>query len=106
MSRFFLLVIALALLAVACGTGEPASTAAVVPTTATTQAVSTDSVAEGTAATETDPGADESAVVADRGPSGVDGPIAPDFSLLLGDGATFTLSEEAKPVYMVFWAEW
>lgn len=33
-------------------------------------------------------------------------PAAPDFSLALGDGSTFTLSEEARPVFMVFWAEW
>lgn len=39
-------------------------------------------------------------------PSGVDGPAAPDFSLVLSDGSTFTLSEGSKPVYMVFWAEW
>lgn len=32
--------------------------------------------------------------------------VAPDFSLALGDGSTFTLSEEARPVFMVFWAEW
>jgi hypothetical protein len=32
--------------------------------------------------------------------------IAPDFSLLLGDGSTFVLSEETRPVFMVFWAEW
>lgn len=31
---------------------------------------------------------------------------APDFSLQLGSGGTFTLSEEARPVFMVFWAEW
>lgn len=37
-----------------------------------------------------------------------DGPAAPDFTLSLGEdgGATFTLSEESKPVFMVFWAEW
>jgi hypothetical protein len=34
------------------------------------------------------------------------GKAAPDFSLELGDGSTFTLSEEARPVFMVFWAEW
>lgn len=34
------------------------------------------------------------------------GTVAPDFSLALGDGSTFTLSEEARPVFMVFWAEW
>lgn len=32
--------------------------------------------------------------------------VAPDFSLALGDGSTFTLSEEARPVFLVFWAEW
>lgn len=33
-------------------------------------------------------------------------PLAPDFSLELGEGGTYTLSEGAKPVYLVFWAEW
>lgn len=42
---------------------------------------------------------------ADGGP--IEGPAAPDFTLALGTGSnTFTLSDEAKPVYMVFWAEW
>ncbi len=31
---------------------------------------------------------------------------APDFTLELGDGGTFTLSEETRPVFLVFWAEW
>lgn len=31
---------------------------------------------------------------------------APDFTLQLGDGGSYTLSEGAKPVYLVFWAEW
>jgi hypothetical protein len=35
-----------------------------------------------------------------------DGPDAPDFTLALGQGGSFTLSAEQKPVYMVFWAEW
>lgn len=35
-----------------------------------------------------------------------DRPIAPDFTLALGDGGTFVLSEETRPVYLVFWAEW
>jgi hypothetical protein len=35
-----------------------------------------------------------------------DGPSAPDFTLALGDGTSFSLSEESKPVYMIFWADW
>lgn len=35
-----------------------------------------------------------------------DGAAAPDFRLALADGSDFVLSEETKPVYMVFWAEW
>jgi hypothetical protein len=35
-----------------------------------------------------------------------DGEDAPDFTLALGQGGSFTLSLEQKPVYMVFWAEW
>ncbi len=35
-----------------------------------------------------------------------EGPEAPDFTLALASGESFTLSSEAKPVYMIFWAEW
>ena len=37
-----------------------------------------------------------------------DGEPAPDFALelALGEGGLFILSEEQKPVYMVFWADW
>lgn len=35
-----------------------------------------------------------------------DRPVAPDFTLVLGDGGQYTLSEGTKPVYMIFWAEW
>jgi len=31
---------------------------------------------------------------------------APDFTMTLGDGESFTLSEQAMPVYMIFWADW
>ena len=34
------------------------------------------------------------------------GESAPDFTLALGGGGTFVLSEEARPIYLVFWAEW
>ncbi len=32
--------------------------------------------------------------------------VAPDFTLQLGEGGTFSLSDSSKPVYLVFWAEW
>jgi hypothetical protein len=32
--------------------------------------------------------------------------LAPDFTLELGNGDTYTLSDGARPVYLVFWAEW
>jgi len=34
------------------------------------------------------------------------GDPAPDFNLQLGDGSTFVLSAEQRPLFMVFWAEW
>lgn len=35
-----------------------------------------------------------------------DRPVAPDFTLALGEGGSYTLSADTKPVYLVFWAEW
>lgn len=32
--------------------------------------------------------------------------LAPDFTLDLGEGGSYTLSKGASPVYLVFWAEW
>lgn len=37
---------------------------------------------------------------------GHDRELAPDFTLALADGTSFTLSEAGRPVYLVFWAEW
>ncbi len=33
-------------------------------------------------------------------------PSAPNFTLELGEGGSYTLSEGERPVYLVFWAEW
>lgn len=33
-------------------------------------------------------------------------PVAPDFSLELGTGGEFRLSDTDNPVYLIFWAEW
>lgn len=39
-------------------------------------------------------------------PTSPAGPPAPDFVLELSGGSVFVLSQEQKPVYLVFWAEW
>ena len=69
--------------------------------TSTVTSTTTSAVSETTApdAGSTLPGLPTSSTVSGR-------PVAPDFTLALGDGGTYTLSEGAKPVYLVFWAEW
>ena len=108
------LFVALAIAMAACGTGD-----ASVDTTsqASATAAPTETVAppESAAPTETTAGqapttegtvAETAPTTGAAQPSGVDGPVAPDFEFTLDDGSTFVLSEEAMPVYMVFWAEW
>jgi hypothetical protein len=36
----------------------------------------------------------------------LEGPAAPNFTLALEPSGEFVLSQEVKPVYMIFWAEW
>ncbi len=88
---------ALSLAAVACGGGaapdEPAPAAEITTTPAEDTVPPADPAPPGTAAEEPPQ-------------TSVEGPPAPDFALALGDGGVFTLSEEQKPVYLVFWAEW
>ena len=104
-SRTFLATLTtLALLGVACGAVEqPAmdesTPGATVPATSAGDATTvpaTTSVPEGTNAggSSERPAPDPSRE------------IAPDFTLELSGGSTFVLSEEARPVFMVFWAEW
>ncbi|MCZ7532880.1 MAG: hypothetical protein M5U23_05685 [Acidimicrobiia bacterium] len=35
-----------------------------------------------------------------------EGPLAPDFTLRMISGGSFTMSQAVKPVYIAFWAEW
>ena len=97
------IVLSLAACAADGGTQEPtgADSPATSEATSTSQA-SSDSIAsgggeEGTTSTE--------AEVSDS-PLQVEGPAAPDFTFALSDGSSFSLSDEQKPVYLVFWAEW
>jgi hypothetical protein len=95
MNRSANLIVVLGLVLGACGGGTTATSipgAIEAPTTS----AATGSITETTSGVSP----------AERAPSGVEGPVAPDFSLVLADGSTFTLSEASRPVYMVFWAEW
>jgi ABC-type glycerol-3-phosphate transport system substrate-binding protein len=71
--------------ATTAGTGGATTTAREVDSSTTTPQATT-TVAAGTS----DPGR----------------PVAPDFTLELGEGGVYQLSEGARPVYLVFWAEW
>ncbi len=109
MRRLILLIGTLALVAASCASGSdtasstpdssesPATTSPVTIAPVTTTPVTTSPVT-------TSPGSEAPATTATSSP--VDGPAAPDFTLALGDGGEFTLSEEQKPVYLIFWAEW
>jgi hypothetical protein len=109
MSSRLVLVCVLALtVAAACAPAEPDSagtTPAAGPDTATTtEPASTTGQGTAGAVTTTAPVSREDPVT--RPEPDPNRPLAPDFSLVLADGATYTLSEEVRPVYLVFWAEW
>jgi hypothetical protein len=106
------LLIVLALVAAACGDSEAGSTIA------PTANVGTTSTPNGSPADDQVDDAVEQTPVGDSGDSASaattstttrvrpDGRDAPDFALALGQGGEFRLSDEERPVYMVFWAEW
>ncbi len=72
----------------------------------TTESPATTEESANTVATEAE--TVTSTTLASEGPSTTDSgrPVAPDFTLELNDGGSYTLSEGEKPVYLVFWAEW
>jgi hypothetical protein len=70
----------------------------------TTQSTATTATSESTEPTQ-GPAATTSTTLEPTGTTS-GRPAAPDFTLELGDGGDFTLSEGTKPVYLVFWAEW
>ncbi len=84
-------------LVVACG-GTPTATTGEATTTSGTAPVST--------ATTVATPSSQTTVTTEAPPTTPQGDLAPDFSLQLGDGSTFVLSSEPKPLFMVFWAEW
>jgi hypothetical protein len=106
-SRFHILIVVLALFVAACGAGdEPAGSGL----TTTVAQQGAEGPTEPTAAPDSpvpsgdQPATDVGAETPDRAP--IEGPAAADFTLALGDGSSFVMSEATKPVYLVFWAEW
>lgn len=96
MRRLFVILLVVA----ACGgdAGDGREEAPAAPASSTTTSVAGTSTSTDTAPT-TEGAADATTTTSDR-------PVAPDFTLELGDGGEYTLSEGEKPVYLVFWAEW
>ncbi|MEX1207352.1 MAG: hypothetical protein WD652_05685 [Acidimicrobiia bacterium] len=93
--------VAVALVSAACAT--PTGTE---PTAAETTAAGGVTTTEAPSTTATTPGTTVPGAVTTTSRVAPDGEAAPDFTLALGEGGEFTLSDEQKPVYMVFWAEW
>ena len=78
-----------------CAGGSDTTGSTVDPTTTTESGGSTSTAAAETTTT----GAEDTVTTSGR-------ELAPDFTLELGDGGSYTLSDGARPVYLVFWAEW
>ena len=101
-----MLVGAMALVAAACSGGEATETVS------SSSVVSTEAAAPGTTATTATEAPANDATTSTAAPAEstqplpVEAPPAPDFTLALDDGSEFVLSDEQKPVYVVFWAEW
>lgn len=109
MRKPLLVSIALALVVAACGgDGDTGITAATTAPTTMAATATTEAPIGGTTATDAPSGgaADDPSTTASTAASGPEGDPAPDFTLGLADGSSFTLSAEQKPVYMIFWAEW
>ncbi|HEU4318959.1 MAG TPA: hypothetical protein VFS66_02620 [Acidimicrobiia bacterium] len=102
MRRLSLLIYVLALVLAACApSSTSSSTTELTGTASTAPPETTATTGPGTdnGVTTTVPASGSTVTTSDR-------PLAPDFTLELGDGGTYTLSEGDKPVYLVFWAEW
>lgn len=99
-------VVVTALVLAACAGGDATSTRGTPESLETTTTSSTEATttAPSTASTVTTMGAEGTPDT--RPAPNPDRPLAPDFSLTLGDGTVYEYASEVRPVFMVFWAEW
>jgi hypothetical protein len=105
MMRFALFLAFLTLVAACSSTDDAVPTTYIAPAADTGATAATVAPAEDSSTTGDSIG-DSGASLVPNETISPEGPAAPDFTIALGDGGSFTLSEEAKPVYMIFWAEW
>jgi hypothetical protein len=108
MNRLILILVAFALVVAACsGAADETSDSGAVNETAASNSTSSSATGESstdsTAPTAAADASNESSTEARAVP---DGPPAKDFTLALEPSGEFVLSQEVKPVYMIFWAEW
>jgi len=105
MKRFAVFLAVLMVAAACSSTDDAAPTTDVAPVADAATTAATAAPAEDSNATRDSMG-DSGASLVPNQTIAPEGPDAPDFTMALGDGGSFTLSEEAKPVYMIFWADW
>ena len=104
--RFRLLVAVLAVVAASCGgAGDSATSPAPTEAPGGTEAPSTEAPGSEAPATTANGSGDTTAAPSTERPS-TEGPAAPAINTVLSDGTSFSLAEEANPVYLIFWAEW
>ncbi|MGD2059378.1 MAG: hypothetical protein PVF87_00795 [Acidimicrobiia bacterium] len=103
MRRHSILALFAVVLISACSQQGADPTGNTTPTTTTGDAVG---MPDDSGATATTAPAPTTTAPSDTTQATSDRPVAPDFNLELGEGGSYTLSEGAKPVYLVFWAEW
>ena len=105
MQRTTLMTATLVALAACASNGDTPGASDTVPTTSSE---TTSSSLDAPPTTATVAGGEETSTTGEstNPPPQIEGPAAPDFTFALADGSTFSLSDEQKPVYLVFWAEW
>lgn len=108
MKRILLVLAVLALVAAACSgsTVDPPAdgdTASTVASSAPSDTVAQEQASDATAPSNPDSAPATTSPAAEPPP---EGPPARDFTLALEPTGEFVLSQEVKPVYMIFWAEW
>lgn len=101
MKRFAIVLFTVAVLAAACSSA-PAGTDESADQTTSSAAGQADTT---TVPNSSDTGAGSTGSTEVTAPK-PEGPVAPNFTLALASGNDFVLADAAKPVYMVFWAEW